>query len=331
MSSFESRRLAGLADQLRTRTPGKRSDPLRGLIWVVLAMALLAGLGACAKYISEHGIHPLQVVFFRNLFCVLLMLPVLHWRGASLMRSDQIELYGLRVGISLISMAAWFNALALMPFSQLTAISFLSPLFGTLGAVLLLGEVVRGRRWTALAVGFAGAMIILRPGAETLGVGQVLALIAALTSGLIAPMVKQLTARDDPDKIVFITNLMLTPVSLIPALFVWRWPSSDLWPVIIGMGFLAWVGHIALVRGYASTDSSLAQTFEFSRLPFAVAISWMIFGETTDLWSWVGASIIFGSAFYVTRREAQLARERRGVAVREVSDPLCLTPVPLRF
>jgi drug/metabolite transporter (DMT)-like permease len=332
VSSFESRRLLGLADRFRvsvTVTPARSNDPVRGLLWVVLAMALLAGLGTCAKHLSKQGIDPLQVVLFRNLFCVLIMLPLLHWRGVSLLQSEQIGLYGLRVFMSLLSMAAWFHALALIPFSQLTAISFLSPLFGTLCAVLLLGEIVGGRRWTALAVGFAGAMIILRPGGSEFGVGQLLALFAAFSAGLVAPMVKQLTAKDDPDKIVFITNAMMTPVSLVPAIFVWKWPDSHLWPVIIAMGFFAWVGHIALVRGYASTDSSLAQTFEFSRLPFAVAISWIFFGETTDFWSWVGALIIFGSAFYVTRREAQLARERG--TVRVVSDPLCATPVPLRF
>jgi drug/metabolite transporter (DMT)-like permease len=309
----------------------KRNDPVRGLLWIVLAMALLAGLGACAKYLAQRGLDPMQIVFFRNFFCVFFMLPLLHWRGPELVTSDQISLYGVRVGLALIGMACWFHALALIPLGQLTAISFLSPLFGTLGAIILLGEVVRGRRWAALAVGFIGAMIIVRPGGMSFGVGQVSALISALSSGFVAPMVKQLTLRDDADKIVFITNLMLTPVSLIPALFVWQWPAAELWPVIIGLGFFAWVGHIALVRGYASTDASLAMTFEFSRLPFAVAVAWIIFGEVTDIWSWVGALIIISSAVYVTRREAQLRRNKGLDRIRDVSDPLCLTPVRLRF
>jgi drug/metabolite transporter (DMT)-like permease len=310
---------------------GKRNDPIRGLLWVVLAMILLAGLGVCAKYVAQRGLHPLQIVFFRNFFCVVFMLPLLHFRGSALLRSDQISLYGVRVGISLISMAAWFHALALIPLGELTAISFLSPLFGTLGAIFLLGEVVRARRWAAVLVGFMGAMIILRPGGMAFGWGEVFALVSAMANGLVAPMVKQLTAKDDADKIVFITNLMLTPVSLVAALFVWEWPPLELWPLIVALGFFAWLGHITLVRGYASIDASLAMTFEFSRLPFAVGLAWLVFGETTDLWTWVGALIIFTSAVYITRREAKLRQAKGGEKIRDVTDPLCLTPVRMRF
>jgi drug/metabolite transporter (DMT)-like permease len=160
-------------------------------------------------------------------------------------------------------------------------------------------------------VGFLGAMIILRPGMAPLGLGQVCALFNAVTIGLVAIMIKQLTAVDDPDKIVFLTNLMLTPLSLVPALFVWTWPSLAALLPILGLGLTAVLGHVALVRGYAATDASLALTFEFSRLAFSVAIAYLAFGEIIDAWTWVGAAIIFASAVYITRREAKLAAQRR--------------------
>jgi drug/metabolite transporter (DMT)-like permease len=175
----------------------------------------------------------------------------------------------------------------------------------------VLGEKVRVRRWAALIVGFAGAMIILRPGASPLGLGQICAVLAAIATGLTAVLIKQLTARDDPDKIVFLTNLALMPLSLVPALFVWRWPTLEMLPPLAGMGACAVFGHIALVRGYAATDASLAQTFEFSRLPFTVALAYVTFGETIDVWTWIGALIIFASAIYITRREALLRRMER--------------------
>ena len=130
-----------------------------------------------------------------------------------------------------------------------------------------------------------------------------------MTTGVIAVLIKQLTERDDPDKIVFLTNIMLTPLSLVPALFVWSWPTVAVVLPLLGMGVCAVVGHIALVRGYAKADASLAQTFEFSRLPFTVAIAYAAFGETIDMWTWIGALIIFASAIYITRREAQLRRQ----------------------
>jgi drug/metabolite transporter (DMT)-like permease len=331
VSSFETRKFAALADALRASgAPGYRNDPIAGVVWVTIAMAAFAGLGSFGKHATQAGLDPLQVIFFRNFFCLLLMLPLLYWRGASLARSTQFRLYGVRVGLALVSMMAWFSALALIPFAELTAVNFLAPLFATLFAVVWLREDVRARRWTALAVGFIGAMVILRPGGTAFGTGQLLALVSALTSGIIGPLLKQMTAEDDPDKIVFISNLWLAPASLVPALFVWQWPAAALWPYLFGMGVCAVVGHIALMRGFASTDASLVFTFEFSRLPFAVAAGYMFFGEAIDLWTWVGALIIFGSAGYIMQREAHL-QGCGTVKTRDVTDPLCLTPVRLRF
>jgi uncharacterized membrane protein len=150
-------------------------------------------------------------------------------------------------------------------------------------------------------------MIILRPSGSAIGVGQVCALLSAMIGGLTSVLVKQLTARDDPDKIVFLTNAMLLPLSLMPALFVWHWPELEVLPALIGMGVCAVLGHVCVVRGYAATDASLALTFEFSKLSFAVGIAYLAFGEVIDAWTWVGAVIIFASAGYITRREARLS------------------------
>jgi drug/metabolite transporter (DMT)-like permease len=286
------------------------SDPVAGVIWITISMALFAGLAVFSRQAMNAGLHPFEVVFLRNAFACLLLAPLLAYRGRSLMRSQRFGLYGVRVAVSLLSMQAWFYALFLIPIGELTAISYLAPLFGTLGAVLLLGEVVRIRRWTALGIGFLGAMIILRPSGSALGVGQLCALFSAMMAGMTAVLVKQLTAHDDPDKIVFLTNALLLPLSLVPALFVWRWPTLEVLPALIGMGVCAVLGHVCVVRGYAVTDASLAMTFEFSKLPFAVGIAYLAFGEVIDAWTWIGALIIFASAVYITRREARLRAQR---------------------
>jgi drug/metabolite transporter (DMT)-like permease len=240
-----------------------------------------------------------------------MLLPLLAWRGSSLLRSNQLHLYGVRVVVSLLSMQAWFYALSLIPIGEVTAVGFLAPVFGTLGAIFFLGEKARARRWTAVIVGLLGAMIILRPGVAPLGLGQACAVFSAMAIGVTVILIKQLTAADDPDKIVFLTNLIMTPLSLVPALFVWSWPAAEAILPVLGMGLTAALGHVALVRGYAATDASLAMTFEFSRLPFSVAVAYVAFGEVIDMWTWIGAAIIFASAAYIVRREAQLAAQRR--------------------
>jgi drug/metabolite transporter (DMT)-like permease len=153
-------------------------------------------------------------------------------------------------------------------------------------------------------------MIILRPAGASFGIGQAAALVSAMAVGIVGPLIKQLTTSDDADRIVFITNLAMTPLSLVPALFVWVWPPLDVWLQLILMGLFAVLGHRTLVRGYAVTDASLAMVFQFSRLPFSVLVGYLAFGELIDGWTWVGAIVIFAAAGFVTHREAQLARRR---------------------
>lgn len=288
-----------------------RNDFAAGIMWVTLAMALFAGLAASSRYCMALGYHPLQVAFFRFLSALVLMLPLLAWRGLALVRSNAPELYAIRAVISLFSMTAWFWAISLIPLGELTAIGFLSPLFGTLAAVLILGETVRARRITALAIGFTGAMIMLRPGMSPVGWGQALALFSAMTGGVMAVLLKQLAGRDDPDKIVFLTTLIMTPLSLMTAVFVWRWPSWELLLPIIVVGLTGVLGHMCLARAFRVAEASLILTMEFSRLPFTVALGFLMFGELIDVWTWVGAAIIFASAVYIAQREAQLRREAR--------------------
>ncbi|MDX2157380.1 MAG: DMT family transporter [Hyphomicrobiaceae bacterium] len=288
-----------------------RNDPIAGVLWVTLAMALFAGLAASSRLAMSYGYHPLQVAFLRFASALILMLPLLAWRGTALLRSAAPQLYLIRASISLFSMTCWFWAIALIPLGELTAIGFLSPLFGTLGAIVLLGEKVRLRRMTALAVGFIGAMIMLRPGMSPLGIGQGMALFSAMSGGVMAVLLKQLSGHDDPDKIVFLTTAIMTPLALIPALFVWQPLTLEVLPVLIVVGATGVLGHVSLMRGFRAADASLVLTFEFSRLPFAVALGFLMFGELIDAWTWIGAAVIFVSAVYIIRREAKLRREGR--------------------
>ena len=329
MSTFESRRLAKFTASLKASgQPGRRQDPFAAFLWVTVAMSLFASLGAFAK-MCALSMPPPEIIFFRNLACVLFMLPLLWWRGPSLYLSEQWQLYGVRVGLQQLSMLAWFSAVAMIPLADVMAMSFLAPLFGTVVAVIFLGEVVRWRRWAALAVGFVGAMIILRPGGASFGIGQMCALASAIFGAMIGPMIKQLTAKDDADKIVFLSNALLVPISLLCALPFWIWPPLSVMPYVLGMGLSGVLGHIAHVRAYHTSDASLVFTYEFSRLPFAAAIGWFFFGETIDVWTVVGALIIFASAAYVVHREQQARREAGMVRARRVTDPLSLTPLTL--
>jgi drug/metabolite transporter (DMT)-like permease len=132
-----------------------------------------------------------------------------------------------------------------------------------------------------------------------------------MSGGAMAVLLKQLASRDDPDKIVFLTTLIMTPLSLIAAVFVWRWPTWELFFPITVVGLTGVLGHMCLARAFRVADASLVLMLEFTRLPFTVALGFLLFSELIDMWTWIGAIIIFASAVYIARREAQLRREAR--------------------
>lgn len=287
----------------------RRNDPIAGALWMLLSCALIAGVAALGRYATTEGVPPMQVVFLRLIFALVTMLPLLAWRGSALAQTKQWSTYIVRSAIGLCAMATWFTGLSMIPVGEVTAISFLAPLFATIFAALLLGEVIRVRRWAATLIGFAGALVILRPGIVETSIGTWLIVFSATAMGLSATYIKRLTDSDDPDKVVFISTLLMTPVMLAPAIYVWQWPQPEVWPYLILLGPVATFGHVALARAFAATEASVVMGLDFARLPFAVLYGFVAFGEIIDLWTWVGAAIIFASSVYIARREAVLNRQ----------------------
>ena len=160
-----------------------RHDPMACAFWMIVSCVLLAGLATLGRYLTTAGVPPLQVVFLRVLFAFLALSPLLLTRGPELVQTTQWKLYLVRAVSSTIAMTTWFTALSLISVGEVTAISFLAPLFATVGAALFLGEIVRARRWTATVIGFLGAMVILRPGIVELNLGSWLAVASAIVMG----------------------------------------------------------------------------------------------------------------------------------------------------
>jgi len=288
--------------------PALRSSATSGVLWMLISCALLAGVAAMGRHVALAGVPTFQTVFLRLVFAIVAFAPLFYVRGFELLHTKHLKLYVLRVFVGLFGMTTWFAALAYIPVGELTAIGFLAPLFGTVGAVFLLGEVVGWRRWTATAVGFLGAIIILRPGINELGIGTWLAMAAAFGMAMAGLLIKTLTGKDDPDKVVLIPLCLQAPTALIPALLVWKPLTMELWLVFAGMGLCGMLGHITLSRAFRAADASVVMSLEFARLPFAVLYGFALFGELIDLWTWIGAGVIFAAALYTAQRERQLKR-----------------------
>ena len=283
--------------------------PVQGALYMTAASLGFSVMNIAIRSAAEE-LDPLQIAFFRNFFALLFMLPWLWQVGFGGLRTAHLGLHLWRAVIGLAAMCLWFYSIALLPLAEAVALNFTVPMFATLGAAVFLGEIVRARRWTATIVGFLGVLIILRPGFTELTPAMALPVIAAAFMAISVIIVKRLSGTDQPGAIVFMMNLLLTPLSLVPALFVWRWPSWEVLGLMLLVGFFAMVSHIAITRAYTKADASAVLPLDYARLPFIAALAFLFFGEVPGLWTWVGAGVIAASAIYIARREAQVARER---------------------
>jgi drug/metabolite transporter (DMT)-like permease len=291
-----------------SRPTAPRLAPItRAALWILLSGICSVMMNVLIR-VAAQTMHPFEVAFFRCFFGLVLLLPWIVRSGPALLHSRNSGFYLLRAGIGLVSMATWFYGITVVPLATATAVNFTAPLFATLAAALVLHEDVRLRRWSAVVLGFVGVLVIMRPGSARLDPNLLLLLLSAATAAMNNITVKFLVRSEPPSRIVAFFMIYLTPLSLIPALFVWQWPDPSTFGALVGLGCLGTIAHISVARALAAADASACAPFEFARLPFAALIGFLWFGEVTDFWTWVGAAIIAVSSIYVAHREARLAR-----------------------
>ena len=279
---------------------------IEGALYMTAAAFCFAAMNAAVREASAT-LHPLEIAFFRNLFALLFILPWLLKGGIRGLATRRFPLHASRAVFGILAMSLWFTAVTLMPLPEVVALNFTLPLFVIAGAALILGERVGPRRLAATAVGFCGMLVILRPGFVELTWAATLPILAAVFMAGSVLMVKRLSATESATAMVFYMNLLMTPLSLGPALFYWRWPDPAVWGLLAFLGLLAMLAHLALAVAYGKADASAVMPFDYMRLPFVAVLAYLLYGEVADLWTWVGAGIIAGSAIYIAHREAKVA------------------------
>ena len=273
------------------------------------AMILFSTMGVFIKLASSQ-LHPLEVVFFRNFLALFFLTPWIFHQRATVFKSNRKKLYTLRAVFNVVGMAAGFTALTLIPLAEATALSFTAPLFATLGAALILGEIERQRRIIAIFFGFVGMLIILRPGIEAVSPGALLAIANAITIAITVLIVKKLTTTEKPITIVAYMALLQTPMALIPALFYWEWPSLITWTWLFCLAGTGTIGHLMYTKAIQLAEVSQLQPIDFVRLPIIALFGYIVFAEQPSIWVWIGGAVIFLSTAYVTHREATINKNQ---------------------
>lgn len=287
----------------------------------MLGSTMAFGLMAIAIRFASAHVPTQEVAFFRNAFGLVALLPFLLRSGRSVFRTQQLPRYLLRSVIGLCSMLCAFWAIGHLPISQAISLSYSTPLFVTIAAVLFLGEKVRVRRWAAVVIGFIGVLIIVRPGAASFSPGMLIAVLAAVLSSLVAIQMKQLTRVDGADTVVFYTYAFWVPLSLVPALFTWVWPNGIGWAWLVATGVLGTIGQLLWTRALRLGEVSALTPISFMQLPLVSLLGWLLFNETLDRWTVIGAGTILAANAYIAHREAVLARRAASQAASAAAKP----------
>ena len=284
---------------------GVSQQRLLGFGYAALSSACLAVLWTIIRRLSARLDSP-EITFFSALFGLIVFLPWLMRYGSAAFRTKRLGTHVIRGLFNSGGILFWFSGLTLMPLAQAAALNLMTPLTVTVGAMLFLGENVRLRRWLALAMGAAGALVVIRPGFEAVNVGVWLILTSTIFAAGQRLIAKSLVRTDSSTTCVAYLLVIMTPVTLVPALFVWKWPTvPELgWFAVIGL--LLTVAHFALVASLRYADISALEPIGFTRLVWSAILGFVLFSEVPDLWTWIGGAMIVLATTYLARREAAL-------------------------
>lgn len=278
-----------------------------GIFWMCMATLLSSISGGMVRHLAGQ-IPTMELVFFRNLVALIILGPWMLRQGWVRPHPGCLPLYGFRVAFAYSAMLMLFYALSQMPIANVYALQYTIPIFTILLAVLILKQHADAQSWGACLAGFAGALIVMRPGIIEVTLASLCAISSAFMSAGSNTTIKLLSRTESPGVITIYTNLLMMPLAFVPMLFVWVTPTWQQAPWILGVGIAGSMGGYCFTRAVASADARVVQPFQFSRMIFATAVGYLMFAEFPDIWTWVGSAVIFAASYVLVLRESRAKR-----------------------
>jgi len=283
------------------------SPALLGIGLMAGATVAFAAMHGGVRYLSlELALHPFEIAFFRNLFGLIALAPWFLRQGlVRPLRTRRFGLHGLRALFNVTAMLLFFTGLSLTPIAQVQALGFTAPLFASLLAVVFLGERMQLWRWAALLVGFAGALIVIRPGVTAVDTGSLLVLCSAAVWSLAIIVIKTLSRTDSSVTITAYMVVLMTPMSLVAAVFVWQWPDPQQLAWLVFVGVAGTLAQLAMAQALAMADTTIIMPLDFMKLVWGAAIGYWLFGEVPESAVWIGGGVIVAAVSYTAYRESR--------------------------
>ena len=269
----------------------------------------LIGTGTAAIMVSgikllSQDLNPFIIAFYRCLFGVIIMLPFMIYNYPEAWKTHNIKLQFVRCAINVYSMISWFTAIGTLQLEKAAAIGFTTPLFTTILAIIFLGEVIRIQRITALIVGFIGILVVIRPGYIPFESGALWLLSAAITFSIVIIIVKKLTEKDSSLTTAFYQMAFMVPPTFFIALFFWESINISQILLFIFVAIAGFITQFSFAQCLKMAETTFIMPIQFTKLIWLSLIGYFFFMEVPDIWTWIGASIIFSSILFIAYREA---------------------------
>lgn len=279
---------------------------------MVLSVGILTLNDAIAKWLTQS--YPVgQVMAVRGGLVVALGIGWAYARGRpDLLRARDWRLQLTRGGLMTVSTFLFVTALSLLPIADAIAISFAGPIFATALAAILLSEPVGWRRWTAVGIGFAGVIVMVRPTPELIRLAALLPLIAALIGAFRDIVTRQMGAGGESTvAVLVISTAIVSFAGLLTLPFGWNPVQAEhLW-LFVGTAVLVGLAQALMIESFRFGEVGLVGPFKYTSLVWAVLLGLVVWGDVPDVWTWAGSALVVGSGLYIWYREATLARRRR--------------------
>ena len=281
------------------------------VLFMVLSGIFATSMHCLIRFATEEN-HPFEVAFFRTIFVLLIFLPFVVKNGFKTLKPNNVKLQSYRAIIGSVAMLCMFYGLSITELAKATALMFTVPIFATILAIIFLKEVVGIRRWSAMLIGFFGALIVLRPDIE-LGFGPLLILCGSLMWSSSVLMAKKLTQTDSTLSITFWQAAGLIPATFILATQVWQWPNLDQLIMFLLIAIAGTLTHWFLNEALKRAEISALLPLDYLRLIWSVSLGLIFFNEIPPAGLWFGAALILGASTYIGVRQAKKKKDELNI------------------
>lgn len=286
----------------------RQTNTRTGVLLMLTGMFLFSAVDTHAKFLTS-SLHPIQIIWFRQLGLLFGVFVLLGVQGKSVLQTQRPYLQVGRGALAICSAVLFVFALQYVSLAEAVAASFVAPFFLIIMSAMVLGEKVGVRRWAAVAVGFIGTLIVIRPGLGVISPAVMLVVLAALLYSARQVMGRLLADTDKTTTTIAYTALTGSLLITLPLPFVWRWPDSGQQLLLLGsMAVLAGLGEVLVIKALEVAEAVVLAPIHYTLIIWGTMYGYLFFNQLPDRWTWVGTAIIVAAGIYALQRDKKKAR-----------------------